>query len=175
MFKTNRFITYQTHYGLAKGAVLAGKNAYVEWPLGSNAEQARELVQLAKEKGFKTIVGLQGRVEPAAIKIKQIVESGKLGTVHSVHVHSAVGTWQNGAAGERYSYFLDKKVGGNILTIHSGHALDTILFVHGELQKGYTTLLGNLRPQMRLVGSDGKLSEETYPKDTPDQVSTPSC
>jgi predicted dehydrogenase len=162
-----------THYGLAKIAVNAGKNTYVEWPLGSSADEARELVSLAKEKGVKTVVGLQGRREPSVLKAKEIVESGRLGTVHSVNVHSAAGVWQNGAVSERYDYMLNKKVGGNVLTIYAGHGLDTIFFVHGELTKGYSTLLGNLRPKMHKIASDGTISEETFAKETPDQVSGP--
>jgi predicted dehydrogenase len=164
-----------THYGLAKTALNAGKNTFVEWPLGSNASQARELVSLAKEKGVKTVIGLQGRREPSVLKAKEIVESGRLGTIHSVNVHSTAGIWQNGAVGERYDYMLDKKVGGNLLTIYGGHGLDTIFFVHGELKKGYSTLLGNLRPRMHKLASDGKRSEETFVKDTPDQVSASNC
>lgn len=159
-----------THYGLAKTALEASKNVYVEWPLGSNADQARELVSLAKDKGVKTIVGLQGRKEPAIVKAKEIVESGRLGTVHSVNVQSATGVWQK-AASERYSYFLDKTVGGNVLTIYGGHTFDTVLFVHGELKKGYTTVLGNLRPEVHILDEQGKISEKSYPKNTPDQVS----
>lgn len=159
-----------THYGLAKVAVNAGKNTYVEWPLGSNADEARELVSLAKEKGVKTVVGLQGRREPAILKAKEIIESGRLGTVHSVNAYAATGVWQNGAVRLRYDYMLDRKVGGNLLTIYTGHGLDCILFVHGELKPGYTTVLGNMRPRMRKMASDGKISGETFAKDTPDQV-----
>jgi predicted dehydrogenase len=160
-----------THYGLAKTAVNAGKNTYVEWPLGSNASEARDLVSLAKEKGVKTVIGLQGRREPSVLKAKEIVASGRLGTVHSVNVHSSAGIWQTGAVSERYDFMLDKKVGANLLTIYAGHGLDTIFFVHGELQKGYSTLLGNFRPRMHKMASGGKISEETFVKDSPDQVS----
>ena len=160
-----------THYGLAKTAVNAGKNTYVEWPLGSNAEQARELVALAKEKGVRTVIGLQGRREPSVLKAKEIVESGRLGHVHSVNVHSTAGIWQNGAVSQKYDYMLDRKVGGNLLTIYTGHTLDTVFFVHGELKKGYSTTLGNLRPRMHKMAADGTISEETFPKDSPDQVS----
>jgi predicted dehydrogenase len=159
-----------THYGLAKTAVSAGKNTYVEWPLASNAAQARELVALAREKGVRTVVGLQGRREPSVLKAKEIIESGRLGVVHSVNVHSVAGIWQNGAVSERYEYMLDRKVGLNLLTVYAGHCLDTAFFVHGELKKGYSTLLGNLRPQMHKMAGDGKISEETFAKDTPDQV-----
>ncbi len=127
-----------THYDLAKTVLQAGKakGVYVEWPLASNASQARELVQLAKSKNIKTIIGLQGRVEPSVLKAKEIIESGRLGRVHSVNVQSATGVWQNNAASARYDYFLDKSVGGNVLTIYGGHTFDTVAFVQGELHEG---------------------------------------
>lgn len=160
-----------THYGLAKTAVSAGKDTYVEWPLGSNAAQARELVTLAREKGVRTVVGLQGRREPAVLRAKELVESGRLGAVHSVNVHAVAGIWQNGAVSERYDCMLERKVGLDLLTVYGGHCLDTVFFVHGELKHGaYSTLLGNLRPKMHKMAADGTISEEAFAKDTPDQV-----
>ena len=40
------------HYGVTKAALLAGKNVYSEKPLATNIEDAKELVELAKEKGL---------------------------------------------------------------------------------------------------------------------------
>ena len=67
-------------------------------------------------------------------------------------------------------YFLDRSVGAGVLSIYGIHSLDTILFVHGELQPGYTTLLGNFRPQMHLIKSDGTKTTETYANNSPDQI-----
>ena len=159
-----------THYALAKAALSAmrpSQSIYVEWPLASNVVQARELAALAREKGVRTIVGLQGRVDPAVNRAKEIVASGRLGRVHSVHMTSATGLWQDNMLGKKYGYFADKRVGGNVLTIYGGHGLDTLFFVHGELAEGeYRTLLGNLRPRMGVQEEEGKVVQ----KDTPDQI-----
>ena len=40
------------HYGVTKGALLAGKHAYSEKPLAASLEEGRELVNIAKEKGL---------------------------------------------------------------------------------------------------------------------------
>jgi predicted dehydrogenase len=47
------------HYETALPSVRAGKDVYVEWPLAENTVRARELVELARERGGKTAVGLQ--------------------------------------------------------------------------------------------------------------------
>lgn len=69
------------HYNLIKPALEAGKDIFSEWPLARNASEAEELVQLAKEKGVRTMVGLQARQNPSILKAKEIVASGKLGKI----------------------------------------------------------------------------------------------
>lgn len=158
-----------THYDVARPALLAGKSVYVEWPLGANVTQAREMAELAKKHGSKTIVGLQGRVAPSVLTVREIVESGRLGEIHSVSFQGTTNVWQDNAASERYNYFMDRKVGGNLLTIYGGHILDSITAAVGELDS-YHTLAGNFRPKMQVKNADGKLSGEEYIKNTPDQM-----
>lgn len=158
-----------THYNVALPALKAGKNVYVEWPLGANASQAREMANLAREKGVSTIVGLQGRVAPSVLKVKEIIDSGRLGEIHSVSFIGTTNVWQDNAASDRYNYFLDRKVGGNLLTIYGGHVLDSVLHAVGELED-YSTLTGNFRKKMKVRRDDGTYSEEDFAKDTPDQM-----
>ena len=160
-----------THYDVALPALKAGKNVYVEWPLAATTTQAREMLQLAQSKKLKTIVGLQGRASPSIKKVKQLVDSGHLGEIHSVNFQGAINVWQDNAVGNKYFYFMDRKVGGNLLTIYGGHILDSLFYAVGELKPGsYTPMLGNLRRQMRKTLEGGSLSEEMYDKDTPDQI-----
>ncbi|KAK5081249.1 transcription regulator gal80 [Lithohypha guttulata] len=158
-----------SHFEIAKPALLAGKAVYVEWPLGANKDEARQMADLAKQNGCRTIVGLQGRVAPSVVTVKKIIDSGRLGEVHSVSFQGTTNVWQDNAASERYSYFVDRKVGGNLLTIYGGHIIDSITSVVGELQS-WTTLSGNLRKKMKVKRDDGSYSEEVYEKDTPDQM-----
>ena len=69
------------HYDLIRPALEAGKDVFSEWPLARNLSEAEELVSLAKEKGVRTLVGLQARQNPSIVKAKEIVASGKLGKI----------------------------------------------------------------------------------------------
>ena len=160
-----------THYDVGLPALRAGKNIYIEWPLAATVAQAQEMVSLAKEKNVKTIIGFQGRVSPTILKIKKLVDTGRLGTVHSVNIQASTGNWQNNVANNRYSYFIDRKVGGNLLTIYGGHILDSMMSCLGELKPGiYKPMTANLRPKMHVMQDDGSLSTEVYDKSTPDQI-----
>ncbi len=109
------------HYMLAKPALLAGKAVFVEWPLGVNTAEAKELADLAKTKGVKTVVGLQARASPLVAKVQEVLDSGRIGKVMSTTV---IGTF-SGIPTDKFpadaAYYLDKNSGGNVFTIQLGH------------------------------------------------------
>src|SRR5215475_4107244 len=75
-----------SHYAPAKAALEAGKHVYCEWPLGRTTAEAIELAALAKARGLVTAIGLQARVNPAIIHMKELVAAGYVGEVMAVHV-----------------------------------------------------------------------------------------
>ncbi len=75
-----------SHYAPTKAALEAGKHVYCEWPLGRTTAEAVELSALAKARGLVTAVGLQARVNPAVMHMKELVEAGFVGEVMAVHV-----------------------------------------------------------------------------------------
>ena len=109
------------HYPTIKPSIEAGKDVFVEWPLGKDVEQAEELVRLAKEKNVKTMVGLQGRVSPIFLKVKELVQGGRIGKVLSSSLIGRGGTNAFDKIGQGVAYFFDRSVGGNIMTIYGGH------------------------------------------------------
>jgi len=114
-----------THYKTIKPSIEAGKDVLVEWPLASSVQEAEELVSLAKDKGVKTMVGLQGRVSPVYLKAKDLIQSGKIGKVLSSSMTLSGGTNSRDSTGEGLAYFFDKSVGGNIISIFLGHSKKT--------------------------------------------------
>lgn len=78
------------HDALLRPAILAGKDVFCEWPLGRNLKEATELVELARDHGVRTMIGLQARQDPAMIKAKEIVASGKIGNVVGVVMYGHV-------------------------------------------------------------------------------------
>jgi predicted dehydrogenase len=122
-----------SHYAPTKAALEAGKHVYCEWPLGRTTAEAVELAALAKAKGLVTAVGLQARVNPALIHLKELVAAGFVGEVMAVHVmlmregvlsRPSHRTWQR-----------DAELGANTLTIANGHTLDAMRFVTGDFHR----------------------------------------
>jgi predicted dehydrogenase len=122
-----------SHYAPTKAALAAGKHVYCEWPLGRTTAEAVELAALAKAKGLVTAVGLQARVNPAIMHMKELVDTGFVGEVIAVHVslmrdgvlsRPSNRTWQREA-----------ELGANTLTIANGHTVDAMRFVTGDFAR----------------------------------------
>jgi predicted dehydrogenase len=114
-------VVVMKHYKLAKPALLAKKNVFVEWPLGASLAESEELAALAKRNGVRTIVGLQARADPLVHKLKEILESGQIGDILSTSILGPMSglptdVWFDGA-----EYYLDMKNGGNHFMIFFGH------------------------------------------------------
>lgn len=113
------------HYDAVKPSVAAGKAVFAEWPLAENANRAQELAELAKQSSSKTFVGLQTRVAPPIVKVKELLSSGQLGEVLSSDVQAYLPMIERHSISEGLAYFFDKKIGGNWVTISSGHSMFT--------------------------------------------------
>jgi len=118
------------HFITISPSLRAGKNVYVEWPLGKSSTEAKELLRLKNIGGVKNaMVGLQGRQAPIIKKLKELVNGGTIGKVLS---STFVG--QGGTSGEYIKqgmeYFATRSVGGNLVTIQFAHLVD--YFQQGE-------------------------------------------
>ncbi len=121
------------HYGPTKAAIEAGKHVYTEWPLGRTTAEAEELTALAQAKGVQTAVGLQSRVSPTLLYIRELLETGYVGEMLSCHVSAM----RDGAL-ERPSsrtWQRDASLGANTLTIATGHVIDALRFVAGNFAR----------------------------------------
>lgn len=178
-----------THYALIKPSVEAGKNTFVEWPLTHDIDASRELATLAAEKGSRTMVGLQGRLTPIVLRMKEIIQSETLGKVLSSEVRAHGGTIDRETVAEGLGYFAERKVGGNIFMIGFAHCesrggppsgiclqaladffsvFDYVQCVLGEA----TELQFHLqlqRPNMKLRDASGKIVS-TVASDVPDLI-----
>jgi predicted dehydrogenase len=122
-----------SHYAPTRAALEAGKHVYCEWPLGRTTAEAVELAALAKAKRIVTAVGLQARVNPALMYMKEQLEAGFVGEVLAVHVsllregvlsRPSHRTWQR-----------DVELGAHTLTIAAGHTVDAMRFVAGDFSR----------------------------------------
>lgn len=75
----------ETHYRLAKHALLVGKHVFVEKPLSLTVQEGRELVELAAQKHLTLMVGHVLQYHPAVGKLKELVDSGELGKIQYLY------------------------------------------------------------------------------------------
>jgi len=73
------------NYSIAKQALLAGKDVFVEKPLALKVEEGKEIVQLAEEKGRVLLVGHILEYHPAVVKLKELVDKGELGRIQYIY------------------------------------------------------------------------------------------
>jgi predicted dehydrogenase len=118
------------HYDITRDAISAGKHVFTEWPLGRTTEEAKELAAQARDKGVRTIVGLQSRANPTILHMKELADAGYVGEILSCslrQIGSGVLTRDSGRTWQR-----EVELGANTLTISAGHAIDALRFVAGD-------------------------------------------
>ncbi len=71
-----------THYELVKAALQNGKHVFVEKPFTSNAAQAEELINLARQKNLTIMVDHTFLFTGAVKKISQLLDEGTLGNLY---------------------------------------------------------------------------------------------
>ncbi len=74
-----------THYELAKEALLAGKDVFVEKPLSLRVDEAQELIKIAEREKRILMVGHILHYHPAVVKMKEMIKSGKLGKIQYIY------------------------------------------------------------------------------------------
>lgn len=73
------------HYMLAKAALMASKDVFVEKPLALDVTQAEELCELAAERSRVLMVGHLLQYHPAFLELKNIVGTGMLGEIQYLY------------------------------------------------------------------------------------------
>ena len=75
----------ETHHEIAKKIILAGKHVLVEKPMALTIEDAEELVNLADKHAVNIMVGHVLLFHPAIIKIKELINNGKIGHLQYIY------------------------------------------------------------------------------------------
>ncbi|HEY2860486.1 MAG TPA: Gfo/Idh/MocA family oxidoreductase [Terracidiphilus sp.] len=73
------------HYEMARRALLAGKDVFVEKPLALDVKEGAELVRLAAENKRILMVGHILQYHPAVRELKRLIDHGDLGRVEYIY------------------------------------------------------------------------------------------
>ncbi len=74
----------ETHYELAREAILAGKHVLIEKPLAASVGDAVDLIRLAHARGRTLMTGHTFLYNPAVDELRRLVQSGELGRIYYV-------------------------------------------------------------------------------------------
>lgn len=72
------------HFELAKKALQAGKDVFVEKPLALRVDEGEELVDLARKHSRVLMVGHLLQYHPAILELRRLVQQGELGKVEYI-------------------------------------------------------------------------------------------
>ena len=75
----------ETHFQLAREALLAGKHVYVEKPLVLDERDGLELIRLARENRRVLMVGHLLQYHPVFVRLKELAASGALGRINYIY------------------------------------------------------------------------------------------
>ncbi|CEF83730.1 hypothetical protein FGSG_07557 [Fusarium graminearum PH-1] len=155
------------HHSNALPVVKSGKAVFVEWPLAQDFEHAKELVDAAKENNVKTLVGLQGRLAPPVVKIRELLSEGRIGKVLSSELHAAGGTNDRDILPSTLQYFTQRAIGGNTFTIGLGHIFDSFQSILGDVTDIKSRLYSQ-RPNVRIRDATTNEIIDRVATDVPD-------
>jgi len=121
-----------SHFDYALKALAAGKDVYIEKPVTLNAHEARLLLDVVRKNNGKLVVAHYRRQLPLFLKVKELLDTGRIGTVRTVQLR----LWQSrspdlvtkGAADWRTDPTIS---GGGYFFDLAPHQLDLMLYFFG--------------------------------------------
>lgn len=152
------------HAAVIRAALDAGKHVVSEWPLGVDADQARELTEAATAAGVAHAVVLQGHHSPSARFAADLIADGRIGTLESVALVAEGAPWGGSRLPPDLVFGLDPAEGTTVLTIMAGHFLATLERVAGPLTE-VSARLPRTHDRVLVTGT-----ERTVPNATPSHV-----
>lgn len=115
------------HATQAMEALQRGKAVFCQKPLGRNAEETGKVVETAREEDLLLGVDYSYRYTQGMQKVKQVIDSGKLGSIYGVQL-----TFHN-AYGPNKSWYRDPgRAGGGCLMDLGIHLVDLLYWVLDE-------------------------------------------
>lgn len=117
------------HYSQAKSALLSGKHVLLEKQMTLDSGEAKELVNLAEEKGLKLALGFHMRFHPAVADVKNIIKSGDLGDISYASGFWCYQSSRSYDNPDNKWWSEDEKVGGGSVMATGVHVLDTMNYI----------------------------------------------
>jgi len=116
-------------------ALKAGKHVLCEKPLACNEEEVEEMFKVAKEQDRLVLEAFHWRFHPLAKRIREIIDSGELGTIRTVHASLNIPIFSGDDI--RYNYDL----GGGAMMDTGCYAINCLRLLAGDIINSNSELL----------------------------------
>ena len=106
-------------------AARSGKHVLVEKPMAMNTGEAKQMIEVCRNKNVKLMVGHMVRLSPFVLRIKELIQSGLIGRVTFIKSEFIY----DGRLSHR-NWLVDRKIAGGGPVFDIGvHCLDTTRFL----------------------------------------------
>ncbi|HOO99709.1 MAG TPA: Gfo/Idh/MocA family oxidoreductase [Bacteroidales bacterium] len=124
-----------SHATYALMSIDAGKPVYIEKPMALNYEECLEINEAAERKQVPVFVAYYRRALPGFVMVREMISSGKIGSVRSVHLQLFKAPSPDEISG-RLSWRVDPAIagGGHFFDLAS-HQLDYLDFLFGPVKE----------------------------------------
>ena len=153
----------QYHFEHTKLALMHNYNVLLEKPISNKYEEVVELNNLAKERNLKVIVTYVLRYTMFYRKIKEIINSGRIGKIININTTENVSYWHQAHSYTRGNWRNSNDTGPMILTKCS-HDMDLLYW-----------LMGKNVSKISSFGSLSYLTTENAPENSTDYCTTCPC
>jgi predicted dehydrogenase len=120
-----------THLDLVRRCAEAGKHVLLEKPLEVSTARGVELVEAAAKAGVTLGMMLQHRFRPAALKLREMIRAGELGTI--VNCSTVIRLWRPQSYYDVEGRGTLARDGGGVLITQGIHTLDLMLSLAGPI------------------------------------------
>ncbi len=137
-----------THEEIAVAAAGAGKSILLQKPMARSPAECRRIIAAARMAGVHLQVSFMHRYFEEVVRVRELLEAGKLGPVFTVRIRNATPgpDWRDW-------FFSRKRVGGGVVVQLGVHGIDLCRHVIGEIEVVGATLA--LLRQERILANGG--------------------
>ena len=113
-------------------AIKAGKDFWIEKPMGRSEVESREIAEGAIAQGLITAVGFNYRQSPAIAHARELVRGGKLGKIYNVEV-KMIADYVNDPEGAFTWRYVNEFAGSGVLGDLMSHGFDLAQYVVDDI------------------------------------------
>ena len=146
-----------THCEMTLAALDAGKAVLCEKPMAMNADEARRMLERAKEKGVLALIDHELRFLPGRLAVARLIRDGAVGRVW--HARASFSSGQRADLNRPWNWWSDVKQGGGALGAIGSHLIDASRWLlNTEVSDVFCDLATHIRERK---DEDGKAREVT--------------